>query len=368
MRRRYLAPAALAAACAAALIGSAVDAAACGGLVAPNGAVRLARASTMVAWHDGVEHYMTSFAYQGEVTGVGWIVPLPAVPDKVEKGGSWTLQRLDREARPQQFAKDNVAFGAAAAAPTALVLQQVTIDALDITVLKGSGQAVIDWCAQNHFLLPAETRAHILAYAQSSPIFMAAKYNTDAARQRGQFSGDGTPVLITMHTPRLWVPLEVLANESDALDADVYLLTDARPTAWLAGFGAVDPTAGDLPGAPGFRIIRQEPVGDQLYRDLSTDKNMGWLTPGGWFTALNLSTIGSKVTYDMTMVATGRLSLAPMGAGPDAVVAPAASSSAPGGSDSAGAGLAVAAVAAGVLVLLVAALAGARRRSLASPN
>jgi hypothetical protein len=46
-------------------------AAACGGLVAPNGAVRLARATTLVAWHDGVERYMTSFTYQGDVSNLG---------------------------------------------------------------------------------------------------------------------------------------------------------------------------------------------------------------------------------------------------------------------------------------------------------
>jgi hypothetical protein len=46
-------------------------AAACGGLVAPNGAIRLSRATTLVAWHDGVERYMTSFTYQGDVSNLG---------------------------------------------------------------------------------------------------------------------------------------------------------------------------------------------------------------------------------------------------------------------------------------------------------
>jgi len=72
----------------------ALPAAACGGLVAPNGAIRLERATTLVAWHAGVEHYMTSFSYQGSAQSFGWIVPLPTVPDKVEPGGKWTLQRL----------------------------------------------------------------------------------------------------------------------------------------------------------------------------------------------------------------------------------------------------------------------------------
>src|SRR5437773_6320545 len=74
---------------------------ACGALVAPNGAIRLSRAATLVAWHDGIERYMTSFTYQGDVAKLGWIVPLPTVPMKIEEGGAWTLQRLFRETHPE---------------------------------------------------------------------------------------------------------------------------------------------------------------------------------------------------------------------------------------------------------------------------
>ena len=51
-----------------------VPAFACGGLVAPNGAIRLSRATTLVAWHNGIEHYMTSFTYQGDVSNLGSLV------------------------------------------------------------------------------------------------------------------------------------------------------------------------------------------------------------------------------------------------------------------------------------------------------
>ncbi|HEY6377910.1 MAG TPA: DUF2330 domain-containing protein [Candidatus Dormibacteraeota bacterium] len=335
--------------------------AACGGLVAPNGAVRLARASTLVAWHNGVEHYMTSFAYVGDAPDIGWIVPLPAVPDKLEKGGAWTLQRLAREAQPV-LADDSAAFGAkslAVPAP-AQVLQTAVIDALDITVLRGSGQAVLDWCAQNHFALNPETRAHILAYADRSPIFMAAKYDLTQARLHLVFNGDGTPVLITMRTPRLWVPLEVLANASDLVNADVYLLTDTKPTVAgidLAAFG------GNLPNAQGMQVVRQEPMNDRLHLDLSSDRNMGWVQAGGWFTALRLEAPGTVVTYDMTVVDAGLIFTAPMGAGPDAVAtAPAVVLPSPlgGGADhttafalvAAGGALGLALLAAGVVVLV----------------
>ena len=50
---------------------------ACGSLVAPNGSVRLARATTLVAWHNGIEHYMTSFTYQGDVSNLGLIETPP---------------------------------------------------------------------------------------------------------------------------------------------------------------------------------------------------------------------------------------------------------------------------------------------------
>jgi hypothetical protein len=55
----------------------ALPAFACGGLVAPNGAVRLSRATTFVAWHDGIERYLTAFTYQGDVSNLGLIATPP---------------------------------------------------------------------------------------------------------------------------------------------------------------------------------------------------------------------------------------------------------------------------------------------------
>ncbi|TMC50521.1 MAG: DUF2330 domain-containing protein [Chloroflexi bacterium] len=329
MLRRLLAGGALAVAIAAA---QAIPAAACGGLVAPNGAVRLARATTFVAWHDGVERYMTSFTYQGVVWGsLGWIVPLPAVPTKVESGGGWTLQRLFRETHPIQFDALSVAgAGKAGAAPAqAVVLQQTTVEALDITVLKGSGQAVIDWCRTNGFTLPDETRAHILMYAQASPIFMAARYDVESARRLGRFEGDGTPVLITMPTPHLWVPLEVLANAQDPVNADLYLLTDQRLTTgeeWSI-FGIGSSSVGDtLPGAPGFVVRDQRPMNAALYRDLSRDRHMGWVPSTGWLTYLALDAPSPKVDYDLGVTGSGTIQLASFAGRPGAVAEPGAAS------------------------------------------
>src|SRR6266849_10072215 len=175
---------------------------ACGGLIAPDGEVRLSRATTLVAWHNGIERYLTAFAYQGNVSRLGWIVPLPAVPLKIEDGGAWSLQRLEIESHPQP----KVFFGvqdAASTAGTATVLQRVKIEALNITVIRGSGPEVLNWATSNGFLLNSETSNHLLAYAKGSPIFMAAQFDTSAAKKRGEQSGDGTPILITMKTAHI---------------------------------------------------------------------------------------------------------------------------------------------------------------------
>ena len=294
-------------------IGQAGAAAACGGLVAPNGSVRLERATTLVAWHDGIEHYLTSFTYQGDFDDVGWIVPLPAVPISIQEGGAWTLQRLERETHPQPtFALDD---RVGAAAPSAAqVIQQVKVEALNITVLKGSGQEVIDWCAQNGFALNAETKGHLLGYAHGSPIFMAAKYDTSAARARHQLQGDGAPVLITMKTPRLWVPLEVLAVEDQQVNADLYLLTDKPVNTSAVGATIGQSAVGsEVPGATGFQLAFQERMNASLYHDLSTDRNMGWVPSDAWLTYLTLNAPEPQVTYDLSLSPAGVIELAPFG-------------------------------------------------------
>jgi hypothetical protein len=300
------------------LLSQALPALACGGLVAPNGAIRLSRATTLVEWHNGVEHYLTSFTYQGDVSNLGWIVPLPAVPTKIEEGGAWTLQRLERETHPQPI---EFARSAAPSAAGVQVLQQVQVEALDITVLRGTGQAVLDWCAQNGFFLSDETRAHLLGYAQGSPIFMAAKYDTSRAQARGQLQGDGAPVLITMPTKHLWVPLEVLALDGQQVQADLYLLTDmAVNTSDVGSVLGQSPVGTEVQGATGFTLAFQERMNAQLYHDLSTDRNMGWVRSDGWLTYLQLDAPAEAVTYDLGVSSTGVIHLAPFGTAPDAVV------------------------------------------------
>lgn len=298
----------------------ALPALACGGLVAPNGSVRLARAATLIAWHDGIEQYMTSFTYQGDVKDLGWIVPLPANPLKIQEGGAWTLQRLALETHPQVEA--GVAFGAAAPSVddrAAQVLQTAKIEALNITVLKGSGQAVLDWCAQNGFDVRGDTRDHLIHYGQGTPYFMAVKYDTAAALARGQTTGDGAPLLITMRTPHPWVPLEVLAIDGEIVHADLYFLTD-QPlnTSVFNAIAGQSPVGADVPGGPGLRVAFQERMTPTLYHDLSTDRNMGWVRPNTWLTYISLDAPAEQVTYDMSVSPDGVISLTPFGTSPTA--------------------------------------------------
>jgi len=290
---------------AAALAAQATTAFACGGLVAPDGDVRLEKATTFVAWSGGVEHYVTSFAYAGQAVDVGWIVPLPAIPEKIEAAGRWTLQRLEREVHPPPLERFALAE-AGAGADKAIVVEQVQVEALDVSVLKGSGRAVIDWCAHNGFALNQETRDHLLRYAQASPVFMAAKYDTAAAQQRGLLQGDGVPLMLTMRTHRLWVPLEVLANDDTSVNADLFLLTDQRltwtePSGLLPFLSLLNPNV--LDGATGFTVAKQEPMNDALHSDLARDRGMSWVPSAGWLTYLTLDAPSQQVTYDLAVSA-----------------------------------------------------------------
>ena len=319
LRRRFFVPALATAIALGVFAFQALPAFACGGLVAPNGAVRLSRATTFVAWHDGIERYLTAFTYQGDVSNLGWIVPLPAVPLKIEEGGAWTLQRLNRETHP--IVRSPEFFAGAATADSAQVLQQVKIEALNITVLRGSGQAVLDWATNNGFSVEGDTRSHLLTYALGSPIFMAAKFDTAAARARHQIQGDGAPILITMRTEHLWVPLEVLALDDQQVQADLYLLTDGpvNTTDFNALVGQ-SPVGTDIPGAPGFQVAFQEKMNPTLFHDLSTDRNMGWVWQNSWVTYLNLDAPYTAVTYDLGISPNGVIRLAHFGTPPMAVV------------------------------------------------
>src|SRR6476619_240993 len=185
-------------------------AAACGGLVGENGTIQLTRTTTLAAYHNGVERYVTSFEFTGQGKEVGSIVPLPDVPTKVERGGDWTLQRLEREVAPPVGNSSGGGDDSAASAAPEIILQ-TKIDALDITVLKGGGDAVGKWAVDHGFLLTPDAPEVLDFYSQRSRIFMAARFDARRAERLGQRSGDGTPIMLTIPTDAPWVPLRILS-------------------------------------------------------------------------------------------------------------------------------------------------------------
>jgi hypothetical protein len=269
---------------------TAAPAFACGGLVGENGTIQLTRTTTLAAYHNGVERYVTSFEFTGQGKEVGSITPLPAVPTNVERGGSWTLQRLEREVAPPVL-QDNVEFAARAAVPSAAqVILQTKVDALDITILKGGGSAVGKWATDHGFLLTPDAPAMLDFYARRSPIFMAARFDASRARALGQNAGDGTPIMLTIPTKEPWVPLHILSlglNKNQVVDADVFLLTDRQPKL-LAGGG-------------GLSLSRNEPANAQLLDDLRSDKHMGWVPNSMWFTYLHLNVPAGQLGYDLAI-------------------------------------------------------------------
>jgi hypothetical protein len=273
---------------------TAAPALACGGLIGPNGAVNLIRTTTLAGYHDGEEHYITAFQFAGGGGSFGSLTPLPGIPSKVEKGGDWTLQRLVQETEPQREA-----LFAAAAAPAASAeeLMKVRIDALDITVLRGGPAEVGQWASDHGFRLPPDAPEVLDFYAARSPIFLAAVFDTDAAAERGQAIGDGTPVHITIPTDNPWVPLRILAlgkGEAERVEADVYLLTDRAP--------ALLPNPD---GGNGLARDHSAPASESLLTDLRSDRGMEWVPSSAWLTKVRIDASAPQLGFDLAIDASG---------------------------------------------------------------
>ncbi|HEV8683192.1 MAG TPA: DUF2330 domain-containing protein [Actinomycetota bacterium] len=287
---------------------------ACGGLVAPNGTINLVRTTTLAAYHNGVEHYVTGFNFVGAGAKFGSIVPLPDVPTKVVRAGDWTLQRLVLEVQPPAAEARGLVLASAANFDTAQVLLETQVDSLDITVLKGGGTEVGNWARENGFSLSPDAPEVLDFYAQRSPIFMAAKFNAERAARQGIDQGTSIPVHLTIPTDNPWVPLRILAlgrKPAEAVEADVFLLTSDRP-ALLAGGSWVDALE---TGRPGLVLTQSGPTSAGLMADLSSDKGMGWMPEEMWLTYLKLDTLAGSLTYDLAIDVTGRAAPSPVDAG-----------------------------------------------------
>lgn len=263
---------------------------ACGGLVGENGTVQLVKTTTLAAFHNGVQRYVTSFEFTGSGENLGSIVPLPGVPSAVERGGDWTLQRLGREVAPPQRDEALESSGALRAAAGAQVLLETKIDALDITVLEGGGDEVGEWAISNGFVLTPDAPEVLDFYARRSPIFMAAKFDASRAAALGQGRGDGTPIMLTIPVDEPWVPLRILTLGLDSarvIEADVFVLTDEKPQL--------------LVGGKGVTLARNERASSGLLRDLRSDKGMEWVPADMWLSYLKVSSPAAELDYDLAI-------------------------------------------------------------------
>ena len=275
------------------LLALAGPALACGGLVGENGTIDLVRTTTLSAYHDGVQRYVTAFEFTGEGEEVGSITPLPDVPTDVVRGGDWTLQRLVREVRPPERLAAEFDAAAVSADEEAEVLLETEIDALDITVLRGGADEVGRWAVDNGFFLTPDAPEVLDFYAQRSEVFMAAKFDASRAAALEQGAGDSTPIMVTIPTDQPWVPLRILglgAQDGDVVEADVFLLTDGRPQL--------------LAGGPGLVLNRSEEASRLLLDDLRSDVGMEWVPDEMWLTHLELEAPAGELDYDLAVSAT----------------------------------------------------------------
>jgi hypothetical protein len=266
---------------------------ACGGLVAPGHAEVLRKATTLSAWHAGYEHYVTGFQFAGNASHFGYIVPLPGVPVKIEKGGGWTLERLEREINPVE-ARFALQAAAVPAPKDVEVLQQVRIEALDITIVRGGGAAVAAWARRNGFDLTPDTPRVLGRYSSSGAVFALAKFNGVLAAKRGLVEGQGQTIHFTIPLKAPWIPLRILALGKVApeiVDADLFVLTDKPPT--------LSPQIWDMPGMTLRAFGAASP---SLLQDLRSDKGMSWLPAKGmWLTAMSLHTPARNLGYDLSI-------------------------------------------------------------------
>jgi hypothetical protein len=277
---------------------------ACGGLVAPGHAEVLQRATTLAAWHDGVEHYVTGFQFAGTADRFGYIIPLPGVPTSIVKGGGWTLERLEQEVTPVRFAA--LAEDGNAPVPGVSVLQSVKIGALDIKVVRGGGPDVAAWAKANGFPLTPDAPQVLGRYANAGAVFALARFDRVTARRQGLIQGQGEVIQFSIPMRAPWIPLRILTLgkvPAEAVDADLFVLTDQRPT-----------FAPRLRDVIGMHVRANEPASDSLLADLRSDRGMSWLPARGmWLTALSLDTRAATVTSDLSIDGGGPI---PSGARP----------------------------------------------------
>ena len=288
--RRTIRAAVVALPAAALVVASAAPAGACGGLVGENGSIELVRTTTLAAYSDGIERYVTAFEFTGEGEEVGSIIPLPDVPTDVTRAGDWTLQRLVQEVAPPVESDGDVLASFDDGAAEVEVILETEVDALDITVISGGGDEVGEWALDNGFLLTPDAPEVLDYYADRSPVFMAAKFDAQRAADLGQGAGDSTPIMATIPTDDPWVPVRILGLGLDGgrtVEADVFLLTEDEPEL--------------LAGGTGMTLERSVEAGELLLDDLRSDVGMEWMPEDMWLSYLTVDAPAAELDYDLAV-------------------------------------------------------------------
>ena len=254
---------------------------ACGGLIGPNGAVNLLRTTTFAGYHDGVEHYVTAFEFAGGGGKFGSIIPLPGVPTNVERGGDWTLQRLVRETTPVRAVRRSPSPASVQPTPAARRCSSRPRSTRSTSrSSRAAAPTVGEWATEHGFRLPPDAPEVLDFYAARSPIFLAAAFDADAAKARGQQIGDGTPVHITIPTDNPWVPLRILGLGKIAGEtvSGRRLPHDRSSTGPAPGPGRERPQ----------RSTTTSPPATSLLDDLRSDKGMDWVPNAAWLTKIGI--------------------------------------------------------------------------------
>ncbi len=96
--------------------------------------------------------------------------------------------------------------------------------------------------------------------------------------------------MVTIPTAEPWVPLRILAlglDSAKVVDADVFLLTDDRPTLRAGGVG--------------LELARSDAASEGLLADLRSDKGMGWVPDKMWLSYLRVNTAAKNLDYDLAV-------------------------------------------------------------------
>ena len=96
--------------------------------------------------------------------------------------------------------------------------------------------------------------------------------------------------MLTIPTDEPWVPLRILGlgiDSTKVVNADVFLLTDARPDILTAD--------------PGVDIERSEFASSSLLADLRSDKHMEWVPDSMWFSYVRVGSRAGDLQHDISV-------------------------------------------------------------------